>query len=86
MASIESTPTFPKLFVTQVLIYFLKGNLPWQGLKAGDQKYNRIMEKTLSQVEQEISQMAESLSPDEIKEMIIASVERHKAENVIPPH
>ena len=31
---------------------------------------NRIMEKTLSQVEQEISQMAESLSPDEIKEMI----------------
>lgn len=55
-----------------------------QARKVLEDLNNRIMEKTLSQVEQEISQIAESLSPDEIKEMIIASVERHKAENVIP--
>ena len=55
-----------------------------QARKVLEDLNNRIMEKTLSQVEQEISQIADSLSPDEIKGMILASVERHKAENVIP--
>ncbi|KAL0758130.1 hypothetical protein Bca101_095798 [Brassica carinata] len=36
--------------VGYVLIYFLKGSLPWQGLKAGTrkQKYDRISEKKVS--------------------------------------
>ncbi len=33
-----------------VLLYFLRGSLPWQGLKAGTkkQKYERISEKKMS--------------------------------------
>jgi casein kinase 1 len=33
-----------------ILMYFLKGSLPWQGLKAGTkkQKYERISEKKVS--------------------------------------
>ena len=30
-----------------VFVFFLKGNLPWQGLKNGGDKYQRIMEKKL---------------------------------------
>ena len=30
-----------------VLVYFLKGTLPWQGIKAAGDKYSKIMEKKL---------------------------------------
>ena len=45
---------------------------------------NKIMKKTLAQVEQDLSHIAESLSPDEIKTMIITSVKKHKEANNIP--
>ncbi|KAJ2745328.1 serine/threonine protein kinase [Coemansia sp. BCRC 34301] len=39
-----------------VLMYFLRGSLPWQGLKAGTkkQKYDRIMEKKMSTSTEEL--------------------------------
>ena len=52
-----------------------------QALKVLEDLNNRIMEKTLRQVKQEVSHVLESLSLDEKNEMIKASVERNKAEN-----
>ena len=45
-----------------MLLYFLKGTLPWKGLHGGDNKYTRIMEKKL-QIPSEV--LCEGL-PDEM--------------------
>ena len=45
------------LAIGYLLLYFLRGSLPWQGVRAGNkhEKYQKIMEKKMSTPEEVLS-------------------------------
>lgn len=52
-----------------VLMYFNRGSLPWQGLKAATkrQKYERISEKKISTPIEELCKVTDAFSPRDFK-------------------